>query len=174
VEQLQQILANYYLPIKTLHLLAVGMWSFSTAVAFRDYVVPTFIAWRKNPQQQQLIAARNDAMERFDHGAQLEHWAFPLVILTGLLMVWAANWPLDQINWLTVKLTIVLIVFIPMEAVDYYISHFGGNKEKIRRTGNQARYEVMMLWHWQFFRVSTPIVVTLIPLTYYLAVTKPL
>lgn len=174
MEELPQLLATYYLSIKTIHLLAVGMWTFSTAVAFQYYLVPDYRAWRKNSNDKHLLAARNEAMERFDRGVKLEHWAFPLVILTGLLMVWAAGWSVSDVNWLTVKIGIVLVIFMPMEIVDYYISHFGGNKEKIRIKGDETRYEMMMLWHWKFFKITTPIVVTIIPLTYFLAVTKPL
>lgn len=174
LEELRAVFTPYYLELKTLHLLAVGMWSFSTAVAYRDYIVPAFVAWRRNPDNPSLVARRDDAMERFDRGAQLEHWAFPLVLISGLLMVWLAGWSVHDVNWLTVKLALVALVFIPMEILDYYLSHFGGNKARIRATGDTRRYEAMMAFHWQFFRVSTPLVVTLIPLAYYLAVSKPI
>ncbi|MEH6583646.1 MAG: hypothetical protein V7754_17045 [Halioglobus sp.] len=173
MEALRQLLLPFYLEVKTAHLLAVGMWSFSTAVAFRDYLVPAFRAWLRTPDDADCIARRNDAMERFDRGAQLEHWAFPLVLITGIMMVWLANWPIQEISWLSAKLALILIIFIPMEIIDYHISHFGGNKTKIKARGGPLEYEKMILWHWQFFRVTTPIVVTLIPLTFYLAVSKP-
>lgn len=38
-----------------------------------------------------------------------------------------------------------------MEAVDYYISHMGGNKRRIRHSGDMQRYEAMTLFHWGFF-----------------------
>ena len=134
---------------------------------------PAFRAWFKNPDNAHCIATRNDAMERFDHGVQLEHWAFPLVLMTGVLLVWLAGWQLEEVSWLSAKLALILLVFIPMEVFDYYISHFGGNKARIRARGDSERYEKMTLLHWNFFRITVPLVVTLIPLTFYLAVTKP-
>ena len=32
----------------------------------------------------------------------------------------------------------------------------------------------MTRFHWQFFRVSTPLIIVLVPLVFYLAVTKPI
>ena len=152
----------------------VAMWSFSTAVAFNNYILPAFRAWRRNPEDEELIAVRNDFMERFDHGAILEHVAFPLVLLTGITMAWLASWPWQEMNWLGLKLLIILVIFLPMELVDYYISHLGGNKARIRRSGDEVRYERMIRFHWQFFRVTTPLVIVFIPAIFYLAVTKPL
>jgi hypothetical protein len=150
------------------------MWSFSTAVAYRNFIIPAFRAWLRDPQNAQASARRNEFMERFDAGAVLEHGAFPVLLLTGLLMVWLAGWPWQAVNWLSLKLGIVLIIFVPLEIIDFYISHMGGNKKKIRATGNMQRYEVMIRFHWQFFRVSTPLIIVLVPLVFYLAVTKPL
>ena len=173
MEELRGALSPYYLELKTLHLLAAGMWAFSTAVAFRNYLVPAFRAWFREPDNPAYIERRNDAMERFDRGAELEHWAFPLLLITGVCLVWLGGWNTTEVSWLTAKLALVLLVFFPMEAMDYYLSHFGGNKQKIRASGDMQRYEASIGLHWKFFLVTTPLVVTLIPLTYYLAVTKP-
>lgn len=173
MEELRSFLLPWYLQIKFFHLLMVAMWSFSAAVAFRNYLAPVFRAWSKNPEQAELISRRDEAMERFDTGAQLEHFAFPLVLFTGVLMVWLAGWSWQEVNWLTLKLGIVLLVFMPMEILDYYLSHFGGNKQKIRITGNTERYEQMIRFHWNFLRISTPLIILFIPTLFYLAVTKP-
>lgn len=173
MEELRVFLSPWYLQLKFLHLLTVAMWSFSTAVAFRNYLVPAFRAWQRNPEQARLTAWRNDVIERFDQGAALEHIAFPIVLISGLLMVWISGWQWQEVNWLTIKLGIILIVFVPMEALDYYLSHFGGNKRRIRLSGNDGRYETMVQAHWLFLRISTPLVVVFIPLIFYLAVTKP-
>lgn len=173
MDELRSLLLPWYLQIKFVHLLMVAMWSFSTVVAFRNYLAPAFLAWSKNTEQPELIARRNEAMERFDNGAQLEHFAFPLVLITGLLMVWLAGWSWQQVSWLSLKLGIVLLVFIPIEILDYYLSHFGGNKRRIRAAGNNQRYERMIRIHWKFLRISTPLVLVFIPVLFYLAVTKP-
>jgi hypothetical protein len=128
LEELRSFPLPWYLQIKFFHLLMVAMWSFSTAVAFRDYPAPVFRAWSRNPERHDLVARRDEAIERFDNGAVLEHIAFP-----------------------------------PMEILDYYLSHFGGNKGKIRTACNTQRYEQMILLHWKFLRVSTPLVIVFIP-----------
>lgn len=122
------------------------MWSFSTAVAYRNFIIPAFLACQREPDN----------------------------LLSGLLMVWLAGWSWQGLNWLSLKLGIVLLIFVPMEIIDYYISHLGGNKKNIRATGDTARYEAMTRFHWQFFRVSTPLIIVFVPLLFYLAVTKPL
>ncbi len=155
------------------HLLAVALWAFSTAVAYMYYVAPVFRAWQRNPQDAGAVARRNEFMERFDRGVIIEHVAFPLLLATGVLMVWLAGWAWQDVNWLSLKLGIVFIIFVPIEIMDYYLSHFGGNKKKIRVAGNAERYEAMTRLHWQFFRVSTPLVIVFVPILFYLAVTKP-
>lgn len=173
MESIQQLLASYYLEIKTIHLLAIALWSFSTAVAYRDYVVPAFSEWFKNPDDLDALEKRNWVMERFDRGAQLEHVAFPIAIITGLCMIWLANWPLQAINWLSIKLAIMLVIFLPVEIIDYHLAHFGGNKEKLRKRNNPQQYHRITLLHWNFLRITAPVVVVFIPLIVYLAVVKP-
>ena len=163
-----------YLQLKFVHLLMVAMWSFSTAVAYRNFIVPVFRAWQREPDNQAAIDRRNDFIERFDRGVILEHIAFPLVLVTGLLMVWLAGWSWHEVNWLTMKLAIVLVIVLPVEIIDYYLSHFGGNKRTLRRAGDTARYNAMISFHWRFFRVTTPLIIVFVPLLFYLAVTKPL
>jgi Predicted integral membrane protein (DUF2269) len=174
LEALRTLLLPWYLQVKFVHLFMIAMWSFSTAVAYRNFIVPAFRAWQRDPDNAAAIARRNEFMERFDNGAVLEHIAFPFVLLSGLLLVWLAGWSWQEVNWLSLKLGIVLFIFVPMEIVDYYLSHMGGNKRKIRATGNSSRYEALTQFHWRFFRVSTPLIIVLVPLVFYLAVTKPI
>ena len=70
-------------------------------------------------------------------------------------------------------LWIGVFVIAPMEAIDIYLSHLGGNKAGIRRTGDLARYERMVRHHTTFLRVTEPIVVVIVPLLFVLAVAKP-
>ena len=173
MQGLLDFLRNHYLDLKFLHVFFVAMWSFSTLVAYVYYVVPAFRAAGLHPDDPERIAQRNWAMERFDRGVILEHIAFPVVLVTGALLVWVAGWTIHAWTWFGAKMLIVALVFIPLEIVDYYVSHFGGNKEKIRKTGNMARYDAMMGFHWAFFRLSAVFIGIFIPLAYYLAVAKP-
>ncbi len=71
------------------------------------------------------------------------------------------------------KLVLVVLIFIPVEVMDYQLSHFGLNKAKIRATGTPEAYEKAIRLHWWFLVVSTPIVIVSITLIFYLAIVKP-
>jgi hypothetical protein len=72
-----------------------------------------------------------------------------------------------------VKLVVVVGIFLPMEIVDYWLCHFGGNKYRIRLTGDLERYERVVGLHWLFLRITTPLVIVFVPLVIYLVVVKP-
>lgn len=172
MDELRALLQPWYLQIKFIHLLFVMIWSFSTAVAYSWYVKSAWIAWQHNPDDPDRLARRNWAMEQFDKGAALEHIAFPIVLVTGGLLVWVMGWGMES-HWLMLKLTLVILVFGPIEIFDYWISHLGGSKKQWRLKGDMQRYETLMQWHWRFFRISTPLVIIVIPAIIWLAVTKP-
>ncbi len=169
---LAQLLAPYYLQIKFVHLVFAAMWFMSTSVAYSQYLVPLFRDWQRHPEDIDRTRLRNWAMERFDRGALLEHIAFPILLITGPMLMIAGGWSPDY-GWFAMKLVLVVLVFIPIEAADYYLAHFGGNKEKLRLAGNHERYEEMMHIHWWFLVVTTPIVIVSITYTFYLAIVKP-
>lgn len=173
MESARELLAPFYLEIKVVHLLAIAIWSFSTAVAYRDYVLPAFLAWQADRNNPATRERRDWVLERFDRGAEMEHVAFPIAIITGLTMVWLAGWHLQAVNWLTIKLAIMVLVFLPVEVIDYYLTHLGGNKAKIRENGDGAGHERMVMLHWRFLNVTAPVVIVFIPLLVYLAVVKP-
>lgn len=62
---------------------------------------------------------------------------------------------------------------MPVEIIDYYLSHFGGNKAKIRKSGDMERYEHMIRVHWKFFLITTPLVAIFSPTMTFLAIVKP-
>ena len=57
------------------------------------------------------------AYEQFDKTVVLEHIAFPVVLITGLLMFFMAGWSIDS-QWLLINLGIVIGFFIPLEILD--------------------------------------------------------
>jgi uncharacterized membrane protein len=172
-EALRAWLAPYYLDIKFVHVIAAAAWIWSTSVAYMFYLLPAFKAWRRNPSDPQIRALRDWVMDRFDSGAIYEHIAFPLVILTGSMMIFLAGWTLAS-TWLALKLLIVIGLFIPIEVCDYYLSHFGGNKARLRARGEHARVEIMIHRHWWFLLLTTPIITVFPFVVVFLAVTKSL
>ncbi len=164
----------YYIQLKFFHLFFVMIWSWSTAVAYVSYVRVAYIKWQRAPDDPELKRRRDWAMEQFDRGVVLEHVAFPVILLTGLVLFIVGGWRVGfEWNWLVAKLLLVILVFVPMEALDYWLSHFGGNKYRLRKAGDQTRYELYMARHWLFLRVATPTVAITIPVAIYLAVVKP-
>ena len=171
-EFLASALAPYYMQIKFLHLVFAAMWLFSTSVAFRFFLFPIFLEWQKDPESIDKARLRNWAMERFDDGAILEHVAFPILLITGPLMMLAGGWAAEQV-WFAMKMVMVVLVFLPIEILDYYLAHFTLNKERLRLAGDAEGYENAVHFHWWFLVVSSPIVMTTIPYTIYLVVVKP-
>lgn len=172
-ETLRTLLAPWYLEVKALHLFAVTVWMWSTAAAYAFYLVPIFKAWRRNPQDREVLALRDWAIERFDQGATYEHIAFPVILLTGPLLYFIAGWSTAS-GWLALKLLIVIGIFVPLEIFDYHLSHFGGNKRNVRRLGDPDAYETAVHRHWLFLLLSSPLVMIFGTLVLVLAVVKPL
>lgn len=158
--------------IKLLHLLAVMVWLFSTAVGYQNFVVPAFKTWLAHPDDEQAIAMRNLAIERFDKGVILEHVAFPVIMITGPLL-WLMSGYGAESDWFVLKMLIVFGIFLPIEIADYPLSHFRGNKRRYRLAGDAAEYERNIVLHWRFLvSVTWPIVFFGI-LVVALAVLKP-
>lgn len=103
----------------------------------------------------------------------MERSALVVMTVTTLLMLWIAQIDLTRFSFFTALLAIGIVVIVPMEAIDIWLAHLGGNKARIRATGNGERYEQVMAWHWLFLRVTEPIVLVLIPTMFYLAIVKP-
>ncbi|CAA0102757.1 Uncharacterised protein [Halioglobus japonicus] len=172
IDTAQAVLAPYYLQIKFVHILCSMMWLWSTSVAFLYFVVPVMQHWRRSPQDADLIALRNWVLERFDQGVVLEHVAFPLVIISGVLMLCAGGWTTAS-NWLVLKLAIVCAIVLPIEILDYHLSHFSGNKRFKRDKGDEVGYEKAIDFHWKFLLLSTPPMIVFGISILYLAVVKP-
>lgn len=179
MDTLSQWLAGHYIHIKFIHISFATLWLWSTSVAYLNYLVPVLRAWQANPDDIDTIKKRNWAMERFDDGVILEHIAFPAVLISGLALLLISGWG-PQAYWLAMKLTIVVLVFLPIECFDYWLSHFGGNKAKIRRSlpdsdsFNSPHYELAIHRHWWFLIVTTPVIAIGGMTVLYLAIVKPM
>jgi hypothetical protein len=108
-----------------------------------------------------------------DRGAAIEHVAFAILVVTAGVLLWLGRVDLGRVSFVTAKLWIGILVILPMEAIDIHLSHLGGNKARIRRSGDPELYERTMARHWLFFRVTEPLVQLLIPLMFVLAIMKP-
>jgi len=174
IEALRESLVPWYLQIKFVHLLCMILWAGSTAVAYGWYVKQAYLRWERAPDDPARRRARDFAFEQFDRGAVMEHVAFPLLLVSGLLLLVAGGFQVGlRWDWLLLKLAIVVGIFVPMEIVDCWLAHFGGNKTRLREAGDPGRLERMVQLHWRFLRTTTRIIVVFVPLTLYLVVVKP-
>lgn len=173
LDGLRADLAPWYPYIKAIHVLSAAVWSFSTAVAWAYYLKPAFRRVQRHPEDPAAVALRDALMERFDRGAVLEHVAFVLLVVTAGLLLWLGGFDLGRFSYITAKVWIGLLVILPMEIVDLHLSHLGGNKARIRASGDVERYERYMTYHWRFFRITEPIVMVLVPILFIVAIAKP-
>ena len=169
---LQATLAPCYIYIKFVHVVAVFGWLLTATCAYAFYLVPVMKAWRRHPDDPEIIPVRNWVLERFDEVVTYEHTFFPIVLITGPMMYIAGGWH-TGVAWLALKLLIVIGLFIPIEIIDYHLSHFGGNKRKIRARGDMALYERAVHRHWWFLLITSPAMVTFGILSVFLAIAKP-
>ena len=172
LESVQLFLGTHYAVLKFIHLTAVMVWVWSTSVAYAYYLVPVFKAWRRNPHDGEVIALRNWVMERFDQGATYEHVAFPIVLITGPLLYWAGGFD-TSVDWLMLKLLIVVGLFLPIEIMDYHLAHLGGAKHRFRKSDDAEGYERSLHRHWWFLLVTSPLVMIAAMVVLFLAIVKP-
>ena len=59
-------------------------------------------------------------------------------------MLWLGGFDLTRWSFVSAKLWIGILVILPMEVIDIHLSHLGGNKARIRRSGEPGRYERTM------------------------------
>jgi len=173
LDDLRPLIASFYPYLKAIHVFSAALWSFSTVVAWIQFLKPALVAARRNPGDEALRARRNEAMRRFDRGAVIEHVALVVLIITAGLMLWVGGFDLTRLSYVTGKVWLGILVILPMEAIDIYLSHLGGNKDRLLAAGDSEHFERIMHLHWIFFRVTEPIIVVLIPITFFIAIVKP-
>lgn len=173
MEVLQEAISPYYFWIKAIHVISAALWSFSTAVAYVYYLKPAILAVRHHPDDPARRATLDDFMERFDHGATLEHVALVIMTVTALLMIWIRDIDLLRWSFIPFLFWVGVIVITPMELLDVWLAHLGGNKTRVRKSGDRDRYDRVLGWHLGFLRVTEPIVVVLIPAAFIIAIVKP-
>lgn len=172
IDMIRDVFGPYYVYVKFIHMFFMMIWVWSTSVAYIWYVKVAWLSWAKNPQDEMRLARRNWVFEQFDRGVVLEHTAFPIVIVTGVLLLVLSGWPLST-PWVALKLAIFLLVFMPVEVFDYWLCHYAGNKNVLKKHNDPQEYERFMHIHWRFLRISTPLIAVFVPLILFLAIVKP-
>ncbi len=167
-----QWLAPYYFYIKFFHLFFVMMWAMSALGAYLCYLRPTIYALQADPDDKKIEERLVWAYEQFDKTVVFEHFAFPIVLITGFAMFFASGWTL-MTPWLLVKLLIVVFIWVPLEIADIWIAHFWGPRVSRERQMNPEAWNEMRASHWKFLRRTAPIIRYTVPIVIFLAVVKP-
>ena len=144
----------------------------SAVGAYVYYFRTTLFAAKKDPHNMELQRRLIWAYEQFDKTVVLEHIAFPVVLITGLLMFFMAGWSIDS-QWLLIKLVIVIGFFIPLEILDVWISHVLGPRISKHRESDVDGWNQGRALHWKFLKIVSPWVGITIPLVIFLTVVKP-
>jgi len=173
VDEFRAFFDPYFLAIKAVHVLAASLWGFSTAVAYLYFVKPAFRRVDRRPDDPGVRAIRDRSMEAFDRGAAIEHWALLVLIVTAVLLLWLGRVDLTRWNSVTAMVWVGVLVILPLEGLDIYLAHLGGNKERIRLSGDMERYERMLALHRTFLRASEPVIMILVPAMFFIAIAKP-
>ena len=129
--ELRELLAPHYAVVKAIHVIAAGLWSFTTAVAYTYYLKPAFRRVLRNPADARARETRNRLMEAFDRGASIEHVALAILIVTAAIMLWLGGFDLTRWSFVSAKLWVGIAIILPMEAIDIHLSHLNGNKARI-------------------------------------------
>ena len=171
LSEIHDWLAPHYLTLKFIHLFFVMLWGFSAIGGFW-YLIVANREYAKNRNDEEMRRRKEWAQWHFNNVVVLEHIAFPLVILTGVTLFWVSDWPLDG-NWLFWKLVVVLGIFIPMEVMDTWLSHWHSPRAMREREANPQGYRAATRLHNRFLDISSWVVLFLVPGVIYLAVVKP-
>ena len=165
-------LAPYYLYIKFFHIFFVMMWAMSALGAYVFFLRSTIYQFQDNPGDKKLEERLVWAYEQFDKTVILEHIAFPVVLITGLMLFLATGWTLET-PWLFAKLVIVVGFFIPLEILDFWIAHVWGARVTRARQENPDGWNSMRAQHWKFLKTTAPMIRYSVPVVIFLAVVKP-
>ncbi len=77
-----------------------------------------FVARASGDPRRELLARR-----RLQPLLALEHIAFLLLLITGVLLMREHGWGLTRARWLTLKLGLVAFLVVPLEGMHAFIAH---------------------------------------------------
>lgn len=165
------VAANFYY-VKFVHVIFAFLWGLAVPPAFTIYVRRAMNDYNADPTNAELERRMWWAWDQADKLIVLEHIAWPVLLITGPLLFLASGWTLSH-PWIILKLSIIIIIYIPLEAYDIWFSHYYSAYAEARKNENPEGYKKMRADQVRFFRIVSPIVRTTIPLLWFLAIVKP-
>jgi uncharacterized membrane protein len=107
----------------------------------------------------------------------LEHLGFFTMLASGVILLAMLGFEMTTARWLMLKLAILFLVILPIEAVDLWFSHRGLPRIFLSRrpdapyTGDEKR--LLDLYHRRFVPIGLPVLLAAVLAMMWLAVAKP-
>ncbi len=165
--------ASDWLPyIKFVHVVCAFLWGVTVPPAYSVYVKRALAEAQRAPDDRLARERVLWAWDRLDGLVALEHIMWPIVLITGPLLVLGTGWAVTD-TWLALKLAIVVFVFIPIEVFDVWFAHFYGAGVESRRDTEPAGVVEMREKQRRFYVFISPIVRLSMVAVFFLAIVKP-
>ncbi|MDP6376155.1 MAG: hypothetical protein QF921_12960 [Pseudomonadales bacterium] len=169
---LTAFVASNFLYIKFIHVFFAFLWGLAVPPAYTVYVRRAINDYQGEPSNAELERRMWWSWDQVDKLIILEHIAWPVLIITGPLMFLASGWTLES-TWIMLKLSIIVIIYVPLEAYDIWFSHYYSARAEARKEEDPEGYKKMRGDQLKFFRFVSPVVRITIPLLWFLAIVKP-
>jgi len=166
--------ASNWLPyIKFIHIVSVFLWGFTVPPAYSVYVKRALADASAQPNNKEVEGRLAWAWDRLDYLVAVEHIAWPIILITGPLLLLGSGWAIAT-PWLEIKLFIVVFVMIPIEAYDTWMSHAYGAVADHNRTNDPKGLQQMRNDQARFYAFISPIVRISMVVIYFVAIVKPM
>jgi len=169
---LADIFIDYFLYIKFIHIFFAFLWVLIVPPATSVFLKSAMMDQLADPDNEELNRRVWWVWDQLDKLIILEHIAWPVLIITGPILLACTGWPVDT-PWLAAKLAIIIVIYVPMEIYDIWFSHFYCPRAQANRASDPEGYKRMREEQLSFFRKVSLLVRITIPLLWFLAIVKP-
>jgi len=163
---------DYFPYIKFVHVFFAFLWGLSVPPAYSVFVKNAIRAARANPGDEELQRREYWAWDQLDKLIVVEHIAWPVLIITGPILFLGSGWQLTD-TWLMLKLLIIVIVYVPLEAHDIWFTHVYAARAEANKEADPEGYRIARERQLAYFRFISLTVRVTIPVLYFLAIVKP-
>lgn len=145
---------------KLIHIVAIAIWLGPSAGGYFMIIVSHL---NKEPNMEMWLRQQYLGL------IYVETASFLIVVLTGLGMIYSTRWTILKAWWLRIKLSIVLVVILPLVLMQFYIYETIVKSAFITRIGIEEAISLYDI----FSKVALIILFIAVPAAAALAVIKP-
>ncbi len=166
-------IASNFLYIKFIHVFFAFLWGMAVPPAFAVYVARAMKDSNADPENGELERRMWWSWDQIDKLIILEHIAWPILLITGPMMFLASGWSLTD-PWIVMKLSLIIVIYIPLEAYDIWFSHYYAARAEARKLEDPEGYKKMRADQLKFFKIVSPTIRITLPMIWFLAIVKPI